>query len=111
MRFNIWVIRTSRGSRPNAFDCSGLTMAAYRTIGIHLPHHSALQVRYGHRVDWHTEPIQPGDLIFMHGSIRVQDYGHTGIAINATEWINAAHSGPPCAAVGSPSRASSFASV
>jgi cell wall-associated NlpC family hydrolase len=80
---------------PNAFDCSGLTMAAYRTIGIRLPHRSALQVRYGHRVDWHTEPIQPGDLIFMRGSIPVQDYGHTGIAISATEWINAAHSGTP----------------
>jgi len=32
---------------PNAFDCSGLTLASYRQIGIRLPHKSALQVRYG----------------------------------------------------------------
>lgn len=80
---------------PNSFDCSGLTMAAFRTIGIQLPHRSALQVRYGRPINWHTEPIQPGDLVFMRGSIPVQDYGHTGIAISATEWINAARSGTP----------------
>ena len=46
------------------FDCSGLTLRAYQTIRINLPHSSATQAHYGRPVDWHTEPIQPGDLIF-----------------------------------------------
>lgn len=82
---------------PDAFDCSGLTMAAYQQIGIRLPHRSALQVRYGQPINWHTQPIKAGDLLFMRGSIPVQDYGHVGIAISPTQWINAARSGTPVA--------------
>jgi hypothetical protein len=81
------------GSGPDVFDCSGLTLRAYQQIGVNLPHKSSLQVRYGRAVNWRTEPIQAGDLIFHRGSIPVHDNGHVGIAISATQWIVAPKSG------------------
>lgn len=81
------------GAGPEVFDCSGLTLRAYQTIGINLPHKSSAQARYGRAVDWRTEPIRAGDLIFHRGSIPVQDNGHVGIAISATHWIVAPKSG------------------
>jgi NlpC/P60 family/Transglycosylase-like domain len=81
------------GAGPDVFDCSGLTLRAYQTISINLPHKSAVQANYGRSINWRTEPIQPGDLIFHRGSIPVHDNGHVGIAINATQWIIAPKSG------------------
>jgi cell wall-associated NlpC family hydrolase len=78
---------------PHEFDCSGLTLAAYRQTGIRLPHQAALQVRYGRPVGWRREPIQPGDLLFLRGGVPVHDYGHVGIAMDQTRWINAPRSG------------------
>jgi peptidoglycan DL-endopeptidase LytE len=73
---------------PEAFDCSGLTLAAYRQIGITLIHHSASQARRGTAVDFHNQPIRPGDLVFMatNGSTTIN---HVGIAINANMWVQA----------------------
>ncbi len=81
------------GSGPDVFDCSGLTLRAYQTIGINLPHSSASQAQYGRAVDWRSEPIRAGDLIFHRGSVPVHDDGHVGIAINATQWIVAPSTG------------------
>jgi peptidoglycan DL-endopeptidase CwlO len=47
---------------PYSFDCSGLTMAAYRAAGIFLPHSSRMQYWSGWKIRrgyW-----APGDLIF-----------------------------------------------
>src|SRR4051812_38721125 len=41
---------------PRAYDCSGLTVAAYRTAGVALPHSAAAQVALGVAVDWRHEP-------------------------------------------------------
>jgi NlpC/P60 family len=81
------------GAGPDGFDCSGLTLRAYQTISINLPHSAATQAQYGRAVDWRSEPIQPGDLIFHRGSIPIHDNGHVGIAINATQWIIAPKTG------------------
>ena len=81
------------GAGPDVFDCSGLTLRAYQTIGINLPHSSASQSRYGRAVNWRTEPIRAGDLIFHRGSIPVHDNGHVGIAVSATQWIVAPKTG------------------
>ena len=81
------------GSGPDVFDCSGLTLRAYQTISINLPHSSASQAAYGRAIDWRTEPIRPGDLIFHRGSIPVHDNGHVGIAVSATHWILAPKTG------------------
>lgn len=51
---------------PNAFDCSGLMLAAYRKVGISLPHSSRAQAGRGHSVS--KSNLQPGDLVFFaHG--------------------------------------------
>ncbi|MCO5998465.1 C40 family peptidase [Actinoallomurus rhizosphaericola] len=59
------------GTGPDGFDCSGLTMMAYRAAHITIPRLSDAQYWFGKRVPAGTE--QPGDLVFF-------DYkpGHTG---------------------------------
>lgn len=81
------------GDGPDAFDCSGLTMVAYREAGIRLPHRADLQVRYGASVDWRRRSIRPGDLIFLRGGSPVHDYGHVGLAVDARRWVVAPRSG------------------
>ncbi len=77
---------------PHAFDCSGLTLAAYAQIGVRLVHYSASQAQQGSAVDLTDEAIRPGDLVFMDtdhdGSIN-----HVGIATDSTTWIQAARPG------------------
>jgi cell wall-associated NlpC family hydrolase len=80
---------------PGAFDCSGLTRAAYLTIGVDLPHYSVGQAARGRAVDWQHEPIEPGDLVFTRGDTPVIDLGHVGLAESATEWIVASRPGQP----------------
>lgn len=79
---------------PDTFDCSGLTLAAYRQIGIDLVHYSGAQARQGRGIDFHNEPIRPGDLVFQarNGSERIN---HVGMAVTATTWIQAVGSGVP----------------
>jgi NlpC/P60 family len=81
------------GTGPDSFDCSGLTLRAYQIVGVTLPHNSAAQAKYGVSIDWRTQPVLPGDLIFRRGSIPVHDLGHVGIAINATQMIVAPKTG------------------
>ena len=78
---------------PDAYDCSGLTKAAYHAIGIELPHYTGAQVTRGTPIGWRTEPIRPGDLVFTRGGSPPEDYGHVGIALDANRWINAPHTG------------------
>ena len=80
---------------PVAFDCSGLTSAAYATVGIDLPRYSVTQAGRGRAVDWRHEPIEPGDLVFTRGDNPVIDLGHVGLAISATEWVVASRPGVP----------------
>ncbi len=73
---------------PYSFDCSGLTLAAYAQIGIRLVHYSGAQARQGVPVNFWSEPIRPGDLVFMatNGSSRIN---HVGIALNDSMWVQA----------------------
>jgi cell wall-associated NlpC family hydrolase len=70
---------------PDAFDCSGLTMMAYRTVGISLPHYAADQ--------WNILPHvlpgqeQPGDLVFFE--MKSDGPGHVGIFIGNGQMIEA----------------------
>jgi peptidoglycan DL-endopeptidase CwlO len=51
---------------PGSFDCSGLTLYAYKTVGISLPHNADAQKSYGTAVS--RANARPGDLIiFMSG--------------------------------------------
>lgn len=53
---------------PNTFDCSGLTLWAYKNgAGISLPHHSSTQANYGRKIS--KEMLRPGDLIVWDGHV------------------------------------------
>jgi LysM repeat protein len=79
---------------PDAFDCSGLSLAAYQQIGVKLVHYSAWQARQGTSVDFRNQLIKPGDLIFQanRGSDTIN---HVGIAVTSTTWIHAVGTGIP----------------
>ena len=49
---------------PGAFDCSGLTMAAWGKAGVSLPHFAAAQFGMGHAVS--KSQLEPGDLVFFY---------------------------------------------
>lgn len=78
---------------PETFDCSGLTLAAFAQIGISLPHYSGAQLRYGAAVDWRTEQIRPGDLVFLESVPGSGIVSHVGIATSATTYVHAPRSG------------------
>lgn len=78
---------------PDTYDCSGLVLAAYRSIGVELPHWSVAQADEGRAVDWPNEPIRPGDLVFTRGDTPTIDLGHVGIAVDGTRWISAPRPG------------------
>lgn len=78
---------------PDTFDCSGLSLAAYKQVGIALPHYSVAQSTMGTAVDWKAESIHPGDLVFTTSSHSPGLIGHLGIAISATQWVQAPRTG------------------
>ena len=51
---------------PSSFDCSGLTMAAWRQAGVSLSHYSYSQFSQVRRIP--DSELQPGDLVFYFGS-------------------------------------------
>ena len=76
---------------PDAFDCSGLVTAAYKQVGMNLPQYSGLQATFGTAVDWKTEDIRPGDLVFSARSgTDPTVISHVGIAVSSTQWVQAA---------------------
>jgi cell wall-associated NlpC family hydrolase len=78
------------GESPAGYDCSGLTQAAYSTIGIDIPRTSEEQ--------WAKEPhvpagasLQPGDLVFFGPD--PQDATHVGIVLRPGKMVDAPHTG------------------
>lgn len=69
---------------PSAFDCSGLTMRAYGTAGVGLPHSSGAQFSSGPRIA--ASALQPGDLVFYYSPI-----SHVGIYIGNGMIVHAAN--------------------
>jgi len=74
------------GTGPNSYDCSGLTMMAYRSVGISLPHQSGQQYHYGRHVS--SSDLQPGDLVFYYSPIH-----HVAIYIGGGRIVHAANPG------------------
>jgi len=69
---------------PNAYDCSGLVMAAWSKAGVHLPHSAAGQYGYGTHVAYRQ--LQPGDLIFLYSPIgHVELYVGHDLAVSAAD--------------------------
>ena len=67
---------------PNSFDCSGLTMAAWGSAGVGLPHSSSAQ--YGSGTHISASQLQPGDLVFYY-----QPISHVGMYIGNGMIVNA----------------------
>ena len=66
---------------PDAFDCSGLAMTAYRAAGITIPRTSQAQWAYGRQVP--ASQVQPGDLVFFAGGDGTPAApGHVGIVLD-----------------------------
>ena len=78
---------------PDSYDCSGLVRAAFRQVGISLPHSSYWQSFRGAAVDWRSEAIRPGDLVFTFSSLNRTQISHVGIAISDSQWIEAPYTG------------------
>lgn len=66
---------------PDSFDCSGLTMWAWRAGGVSLPHYTGSQYQATTHVP--LSAIQPGDLIFYNGMEHVALYVGGGTIIHA----------------------------
>ena len=67
---------------PNAYDCSGLTMAAWGAAGVGLSHSSSAQ--YGEGTHISPSQLQPGDLVFYYSPIsHVGMYIGNGMIVNA----------------------------
>ena len=69
---------------PSAFDCSGLTMAAWAQAGVGLPHSSGAQMGSGSSVS--QSQLQPGDLVFYYSPV-----SHVGMYIGNGMIVHAAN--------------------
>jgi cell wall-associated NlpC family hydrolase len=66
---------------PDAFDCSGLAMMAYRAAGITIPRTSQAQWDWGTQIP--ASQVQPGDLVFFAGADGTPAApGHVGIVLD-----------------------------
>jgi cell wall-associated NlpC family hydrolase len=74
---------------PDTFDCSGLVVAAFRQIGMSVPHQSRALAKLGAAVDWRAEPIAAGDLVFTSAVGDPAQITHVGIALDSRRWVHA----------------------
>ena len=66
---------------PGSYDCSGLTMAAWRAAGVSLYHQAAEQ--WNETVHIKRSDLKPGDLVFYDG------LGHVAIYVGSSKVIHA----------------------
>ncbi|MFE7123691.1 NlpC/P60 family protein [Streptomyces sp. NPDC057617] len=71
---------------PGAFDCSGLTQAAWRAAGVALPRTTYTQIGAGRRVA--RDRLAPGDLVFFFSGV-----SHVGIYVGGGQMIHAPRPG------------------
>ncbi|CAK7281617.1 Putative endopeptidase [Streptomyces misionensis JCM 4497] len=75
-------------SGPDAFDCSGLIQAAYRSAGVSLPRTTYAQIGAGRRVS--RSELRPGDLVFFYSGV-----SHVGLYIGDGRMIHAPNPSAP----------------
>jgi cell wall-associated NlpC family hydrolase len=69
---------------PNSYDCSGLTKAAWGSMGVQLPHNAAAQWRSVQHIT--RGELRPGDLVFYFRDIHhVAMYAGAGHVIHAPQ--------------------------
>ena len=67
---------------PDAWDCSGLTMGAWKAAGVSLPHSSAQQYATGRKIP--RSELAPGDLVYFYSPI-----SHVAIYIGNGQMVDA----------------------
>lgn len=72
---------------PGSYDCSGLTSAAWKTVGVQLDRTSQAQFNNGSPVD--RSNLQPGDLVFFYGP----SPSHVGIYVGNGSMIHSPRPG------------------
>jgi cell wall-associated NlpC family hydrolase len=70
---------------PTLFDCSGLTMAAWKNAGVSLDHNAASQWNQVAHIP--RSALAPGDLVFYNG------LGHVAIYVGNNSVVHAPHTG------------------
>ncbi|WP_037916733.1 C40 family peptidase [Actinacidiphila yeochonensis] len=75
---------------PSSYDCSGLTQAAFASVGVTLPRTSQEQSTVGTPVS--LSALQPGDLIFWGGE---GSAFHVGVFIGGGQYLDAANPSTP----------------
>jgi cell wall-associated NlpC family hydrolase len=73
---------------PNAYDCSGLMLAAWAKAGVSLPHNAAQQRRVTATVS--RGELRPGDLVFYYS-----DLHHVGMYVGGGWVVHASRAGVP----------------
>jgi cell wall-associated NlpC family hydrolase len=73
------------GTGPTGYDCSGLTMMAWRAAGVDLPR--VVPDQYNAIRHVAKSDLQPGDLVFF------DSLGHEGIYVGGGRFIHAPHTG------------------
>ena len=74
---------------PSSFDCSGLTMMAWRQAGVYLSHYTGAQWSETSRVA--ISDLRPGDLVFFGYS--GPSSHHVGLYVGDGQMIEAPHTG------------------
>lgn len=77
------------GTGPGAYDCSGLTQAAWKAAGVAIPRTATAQMQGLPAVSGSS--AQPGDLVFFYGNSSYVD--HVGLYIGNGLVIHAPHTG------------------
>lgn len=79
---------------PGAYDCSGLTMMAYRSAGVRIPRVSRWQYEVGQRVP--VRQLVAGDLVFYaRNPARPSTIHHVGMYLGAGRMVEAANRSAP----------------
>ncbi|MFE7530979.1 C40 family peptidase [Kitasatospora sp. NPDC057542] len=81
------------GEGPGGYDCSGLTMMAWREGGRRLNHFAADQ--YAQSTPIGYRQLRPGDLVFWTDTGRAADIHHVGLYIGDDQMIEAPRAGVP----------------
>jgi peptidoglycan DL-endopeptidase CwlO len=76
---------------PSSWDCSGLTMGAWRAGGISLPHYSVAQ--YAQSTPISPSALRPGDLVFWGSSSSPSSIYHVALYVGNGMIIQAPHTG------------------